>query len=240
MRRAERTPLTIAITGDNRMAQPFRTIQQYVLDTLRADILQGAFPPNTRLRQEEVAKRLNVSTTPVREAFRDLRAEGLVSIDPNKGVVTRALTAADVIEIYELRMVLEPMLAERACLQATHADLAAAEVVHRDMCATASSDTWAILNEQFHQNLMACVKGTRLSELVEGLSLVARPYVSLSMHVKSDIMRSNNHEHGALLDAYRARNARIVHEQTRAHLEHTRDAIVACVDQAPLAQAAYS
>lgn len=86
------------------MSQPFRTIQQYVLGTLRAEILNGVYPPNTRLRQEEIAKRLSVSTTPVREAFRDLRAEGLVSIDPNKGVVTRALTAADVSEIYELRM----------------------------------------------------------------------------------------------------------------------------------------
>lgn len=214
------------------MAQPFRTIQQCVLDTLRVEILQGAYPPNTRLRQEEVAKRLNVSTTPVREAFRDLRAEGLVSIDPNKGVVTRALTAADVSEIYELRMVLEPMLAERACLQASDADLAAAEDVHREMRAATSSEAWAILNEKFHQNLMASAKGTRLSELVEGLSLVARPYVSLSMHVKGDIMENNNREHSALLDAYRARNARDVREQTREHLEHTRDAIVACVEQA--------
>lgn len=220
------------------MTQPFRTIQQYVLDTLRAEILKGAYPPNTRLRQEEVARRLNVSTTPVREAFRDLRAEGLVSIDPNKGVVTRALTAADVNEIYELRMVLEPMLAERACLYTSEEDLAAADDVHREMCATASSETWAILNEDFHQKLMASVKCTRLSELVEGLSLVARPYVALSMYVKGDIMESNNREHDALLEAYRGRDARAVHEQTRAHLEHTRDAIVACVEQALPAQAA--
>ena len=220
------------------MTQRFRTMQQYVLDTLRAEILQGAYAPNTRLRQEEVARRLDVSTTPVREAFRDLRAEGLVSIDPNKGVVTRALTAADVSEIYELRMVLEPMLAQRACLQASDDDLAAAGKVHHDMQATSSSETWAILNESFHQKLMASVQGSRLGELVEGLSLVARPYVSLSMYVDGDIMASNNREHGALLDAYRARNARAVHDETHAHLEHTRDAIVACVEQASPAQAA--
>jgi DNA-binding GntR family transcriptional regulator len=85
---------------------------------------------------------------------------------------------------------------------------------------------------------MTSVKGTRLADLVEGLSLVARPYVALSMYVKGDIMESNNREHGALLDAYRTRNARAVQEQTRAHLEHTRDAIVACVEQASPAQAA--
>ncbi|VXC95744.1 Transcriptional regulator, GntR family [Burkholderia sp. 8Y] len=220
------------------MSQPFRTIQQYVLGALRAEILNGVYAPNTRLRQEEIAKRLSVSTTPVREAFRDLRAEGLVSIDPNKGVVTRPLTAADVSEIYELRMVLEPMLAERACAHATERDLAAAENVHAQMCATSSTETWAVLNEGFHKHLMARAAGTRLSEMVEGLSLVARPYVSLSMHVKSDMLDSNNREHADLLDAFRARDTRAVHEQTRAHLENTRDAIIACVKQALPPQAA--
>ena len=220
------------------MTQPFRTIQQYVLGTLRAEILNGAYAPNTRLRQDEIARRLSVSTTPVREAFRDLRAEGLVSIDPNKGVVTRALTAADVSEIYELRMVLEPMLAARACTEASEDDLAAARKVHHEMCATSSCETWAILNEDFHRHLMAGAAGTRLAELVEGLSLIARPYVSLSMHVKSDILDSNNGEHASLLDAYRARDTRAVHEETRAHLENTRDAILACVEQALPSQAA--
>ncbi len=107
-----------------------------MLSTLRAEILQGLYPANTHLRQEEVAKRLNVSTTPVREAFRDLRAEGLVSIDPNKGVVTRGLTVADATGIYELRMMLEPMLAQRACVHITAADLDAAKGSHEAMVAT--------------------------------------------------------------------------------------------------------
>ena len=218
----------------------FRTIQEYVLGTLRADILKGVYPPNARLRQEEVAKRLDVSTTPVREAFRDLRAEGLVSIDPNRGVVVRGLTAGDVTEIYELRMVLEPMLAERACRNATSAQLDEADACHRTMCGSVSSETWAILNETFHHHLMASEAKTRLFEVVAGLSLLARPYVSLSMYVKLDIMESNNREHTELLAAYRARDARAVREQTRAHLDNTRNAIVAvvaCAEEASTAEA---
>lgn len=219
----------------------FRTIQEYVLGTLRAEILKGVYPPNARLRQEEVAKRLDVSTTPVREAFRDLRAEGLVSIDPNRGVVVRGLTATDVSEIYELRMVLEPMLAERACRNATSAQLDEADACHRTMCGAVSSETWTILNEAFHQHLMASEAKTRLFEAVAGLSLVARPYVSLSMYVKFDIMDSNNREHEDLLAAYRTRDEKAVSERTRAHLENTRNAIVAivrCADKAPPAETA--
>jgi DNA-binding GntR family transcriptional regulator len=219
------------VSAEETLSKPYRTIQEYVLGTLRAEILKGVYPPNSRLRQEEVAKRLDVSTTPVREAFRDLRAEGLVSIDPNRGVVIRGLTADDVIEIYELRMVLEPMLTERASRQLAPADLAAAAACHDTMCATTSSEKWALLNVEFHRHLMASQAKTRLFEIVEGLSGVARPYVSLSMHLKQDLMESNNREHGELLDAFRAGDAEAVRELSRIHLENTRNAIVACVAQ---------
>jgi DNA-binding GntR family transcriptional regulator len=209
----------------------YRTAQQYVLSTLRAEILQGLYPANTHLRQEEVAKRLGVSTTPVREAFRDLRAEGLVSIDANKGVVTRGLTLADVTGIYELRMMLEPMLAQRACVQITATDLEAAQGTHDAMEATTSPEQWSLLNEDFHSHLVKSQSDTRLFDMCESLSLAARPYVSLSMHVNEDIMASNNREHAGLLAAYEAGDVDAVYAQTRSHLENTRDAVVEYVNQ---------
>jgi DNA-binding GntR family transcriptional regulator len=196
------------------MGKPYRTIQEYVLGTLRMEILQGVYAAGTRLRQEEVAKRLDVSTTPVREAFRDLRAEGLVAIDPNKGVEVRGLTADD-------------------------AQLDTARACHEAMSTVPpSSEQWALLNEDFHQALMQSEANTRLFEVVRGLSLLARPYVSLSMYVQPDIMASNNEEHARLLAAWRARDTEAVREQTRVHLLNTRDAIVACVDQSARALAA--
>jgi DNA-binding GntR family transcriptional regulator len=212
------------------LARLYRTTQQYVLSTLRAEILQGLYPANTHLRQEEVARRLNVSTTPVREAFRDLRAEGLVSLDPNKGVVTKGLTLADATGIYELRIMLEPMLAQRACRCMTAAALDAAKASHQEMAATDSPEQWSLLNEVFHQHLVKSQAGTRLYDIAESLSRAARPYVSLSMHMNQDIMASNNREHAALLVAYEAGDAEAVHSQTRSHLENTRDAVIAYVD----------
>jgi DNA-binding GntR family transcriptional regulator len=202
-----------------------------VLSTLRAEILQGLYPANTHLRQEEVAKRLHVSTTPVREAFRDLRAEGLVSIDTNKGVLTRGLTVADAAGIYELRMMLEPMLAQRACVRITAADLEAAKRSHEAMVATRSPEEWSLLNESFHESLVKSQAQTRLFDIAESLSRAARPYVSLSMHVNEDIMASNNSEHAALLAAYEAGDAEAVYSQTRSHLENTRDAVVEYANQ---------
>jgi DNA-binding GntR family transcriptional regulator len=208
----------------------YRTAQQYVLNTLRSEILKGVYPANTHLRQEEVARRLNVSTTPVREAFRDLRAEGLVSIDPNKGVLTRSLTVADVSQIYELRMILEPMLAERACPHLSRADLDAAKACHQRMSATDSTEEWSLVNESFHEHLVLSQGNTRLFDTNEALSRAARPYVNLSMRVDRDLMESNNREHAGLLDAYEARDAKAVFLQTRQHLENTLDAVVKYVE----------
>lgn len=213
------------------MAKVYRSAQQYVLDTLRAEILQGLHPANTHLRQEEVAKRLDVSTTPVREAFRDLRAEGLVSIDPNKGVLTRGLTVADVTEIYDLRILLESRLAALACARTSVNDLALARACHEQMCATRSTEAWAVINETFHAHLVRNQANTRLYDMVDTLARAAHPYVNLSMHVDADLMASNNREHAGLLMAYEAHDAQAVHDQTRDHLANTKAAVVKYVDR---------
>jgi len=212
------------------LAKFHRTAQQYVLHTLRAEILKGQYPANTHLRQEEVAKRLNVSTTPVREAFRDLRAEGLVSIDPNKGVLTRGLTAEDATQIYELRMIMEPMLAHRACPHVSPEALDAAQDCHDQMVATQSPEEWSLLNESFHDHFVIGQRDTRLFEMVGALARAARPYVNLSMYVDQGLMASNNDEHAALLAAYQAQDLDEVYRQTRQHLENTRDVVVQYVE----------
>jgi DNA-binding GntR family transcriptional regulator len=138
---------------------------------------------------------------------------------------------ADAAGIYELRMMLEPMLAQRACLHITAADLEAAKSSHEAMVATHSPEQWSLLNESFHESLVKSQAETRLFNIAETLSRAARPYVSLSMHVNEDIMASNNSEHAALVAAYEAGDAKSVYTQTRTHLEHTRDAVVEFVNQ---------
>src|SRR4051794_5648296 len=91
-----------------------RTNYEFARQTLRADILEGRFEPGTKLVQTELATRLGLSTTPIREALQDLAREGLVLLDPHRGAFVRALSLDEVREIYELRMLLEPMLLRRS------------------------------------------------------------------------------------------------------------------------------
>ena len=202
-----------------------QTARQYVVGVLRTEILRATHETGSRLRQEEVAARLGVSTTPVREAFRDLLAEGLIEMDTHRGALVRGLTLADVRELYELRILLEPKLALAAVGAASPAHLDAAEAVHLQLCAELDPERWAALNVTFHAALAAPAPEGRLSRIVASLAASAGAYVTLSMHATPALMALNNADHAELLQHYRERRARAAARKTAQHLEQTLFAI---------------
>ncbi len=217
-----------------------QTTRDYVVGTLRAEILSGRHPGGARLRQEEVASRLGVSTTPVREAFRDLVAEGLIGLDAHRGAEVRGLTLADLRELYGMRIALEPMLARNALAAATASHLDEAEAIHRRLCAEQDPERWSTLNVSFHKALAAPAPDGRLAQTVASLADAAGVYVALSMRVTPELMALNNADHAALLDAYRRGDAAGVEARTAAHLEQTLHAVEAEVARrsTPLARSA--
>ncbi|WP_034296462.1 GntR family transcriptional regulator [Herbaspirillum sp. RV1423] len=216
------------------MPKAFKTIEQYVLSLLRNDILSGKYQPGDKLRQDEVARRFDVSTTPVREAFRGLRSEGLVSIDANKGVVVKGLTVKDVAEIYELRIALEPLLAKKAVSSISPEALQAARAIHEEMCASDDPHRWSSLNREFHLRLMKSEEDSRLYDIVKNLLVVAEPYVSLSIFIHPQILQADNDEHGMILDGYTKKNGKQVEKIVKQHLEQTLAAIQDSVDEETL------
>src|ERR671919_3227658 len=108
-----------------------RTTADAVAQMLRNEIQSGQLPPGTRLRQNDVAHRFGVSTTPVREALALLQADGLVRIDPHRGAIVFHPTIADLRESYEIRKTLEALAVEKATPQLTD-DLVAELQEHLD------------------------------------------------------------------------------------------------------------
>src|SRR3970282_2624879 len=88
----------------------FKTKEEYVAEVLREGILAGRFPRGARLKQAEIARVLDISITPVREAFRILEAEGYIHNITYRGVVVAPFDASATREIIELRVVLERRL----------------------------------------------------------------------------------------------------------------------------------
>ena len=91
-----------------------KTIPETIVDALREDIARGVFQPGEALRQEELAARFGVSRIPIREALRQLEKDGVVTVQPNRGAFVTVFTDADVVEVFELRLLLEVDLLKRA------------------------------------------------------------------------------------------------------------------------------
>lgn len=196
------------------------------MQTLRAEILQGRLAAGEHLRQDDLAKRLAISTTPIREALRSLISEGLVFFDSHRGAVVRGLTLGDVEEIYRLRKVLEPIMVMEAMKSISNAELLTAEKLHGRMLETDDVAEWTELNLEFHAALWTSQAHTRLARIVGTLRDSAGPYVSLSLHVSPEHIAVSNDEHAQLLKLYRNRDADNAVRQTIEHLDATLRTIV--------------
>lgn len=96
-----------------------RTIYQRVHERLRNDILAGRIPPGGRLKIADLARRYGLSQMPVREALQQLQGEGLVILAPNRGASVRAMDAAFIRSIFDIREALEGFLTRQAAAHAT-------------------------------------------------------------------------------------------------------------------------
>lgn len=92
----------------------YRTVSDLVTSVIREAILTAAFRPGEHLRQDELARRLDVSRMPVRSALLQLESEGLVSFHPHRGAIVAELDADKVREIYDIRMHLEGLAIRKA------------------------------------------------------------------------------------------------------------------------------
>src|SRR5512134_3230817 len=145
------------------------TTAKLVAGMLRDEIQEGGLAPGTRLRQNEVAERFGVSTTPVREAFAQLQAEGLVRIDPHRGAVVFHPTAKDLLEYYEIREVLESLAVTHAIPHLTPAvSKELGDLIER-MRRTSDPRRWLRLNDEFHLKLYECAGRPHLISLIDNL-----------------------------------------------------------------------
>lgn len=197
----------------------------WLRNALRAAVLGGTLVGGSRLVQTELAERLGVSTTPVREALRDLASEGLVVFDPHRGALVRSLDMAEVRELYELRMILEPVMIRRVIDMITPEQLALAEVIQRRMEEPCDTSTWADLNRDFHAVFNTVDGSSRLASLIEGLRDSAASYVALSLNARPQQIAEANAEHARLVSLYRKRDCDGVIALTLVHFRATLAAI---------------
>src|SRR5215472_626837 len=110
---------------------PRQSLTSAVADKLRDRIIRGEIPEGAQLRQDAIATHYQVSRIPVREALRQLDAEGLISIVPNRGAIVPALSPSDIGELFAIRALLEPEVLKASIPHLTEQDLSEAAAVLR-------------------------------------------------------------------------------------------------------------
>lgn len=185
---------------------------------LLEDISNGRLAPGDRLRETEIAKRLGVSRTPVREAIRLLEADGLVVHMPRVGAVVRQLDYAEVTELYEMRAVLEGTAARLAARAASEIEIEELEALNQELANAADADTARALNRVFHNTLLNAAKNRFLHRSMEGMRK-ALMILGPTTLAETERVESAVEEHRMMLAALKARDGAEAERVMRAHID---------------------
>jgi len=185
---------------------------------LLAEIRDGKLTPGDRLRETDLADRLGVSRTPVREAIRQLEADGLVTHIPRQGASVRRLEYAEVMELYEMRAVLEGTAARLAVRSASDVELAELRDLNEELRAAGQGTRAFHLNRHFHALLLNAAKNRFLASSVQAMQK-AMMILGPTTLAQSERFENAVKEHAAVLDALEARDANAAEAAMRLHIE---------------------
>ena len=166
----------------DRARSRYRTVEEMVTAAIREAILSSVYGPGEKLPQEHLAQELGVSRIPVRAALKHLEAEGLVVFTPHRGATVRALEAADIEEIYQLRILLETFALQSAIRLITPDELDTLESIAENLDQADEGPDWLSLRERFYEQLYAIAKRPLTAELIGKLRAdVGRYWLSLRL-----------------------------------------------------------
>jgi DNA-binding GntR family transcriptional regulator len=171
----------------------------HAYEQIRQAIVEGRYHADQRLVEKRLAEEFDVSRTPIREALRMLESEGLVVSLPNKGSVVRPLSAQDIYDIYDLRVRLESLAAERACRNPSQEQLEVLETANEDFAAIlpyfTTEDLDALrqidaINHRFHQGILDMADSWRLSQLLARTVHAVLVFQNFQSYTPAELERS--------------------------------------------------
>jgi DNA-binding GntR family transcriptional regulator len=206
-----------------------RNASSAATELIRQAIVDGRLPPGRRLKEEELARELGISRTPVREALLMLNAEGLVDAAPNRGAAVRSHSAEDLDDLYQLRALLEGYSTRRAATRLSDEEIRTL----RESCGRFEGllEDGADMNELvqenlvFHQTILEGSGSVRLVTMVRQvieLPLVYRSYVWYSAAQQ----RISAHYHSQITRALEARDAERAELVMKEHIFEARDLLL--------------
>lgn len=201
------------------MSTPSRSSGEAAYAALIAALRAGTYRPGDRLREEDVGAQLGLSRTPVREALRRLEGDGIIEHRPRLGAVVRSLCHAEVVELYEMRMVLERTAAELAAKHGVAAEFDALDDMNARIAAERQNPALgAAINQDFHQGLYRAGRNRFLLEAARALNN-ALLLLGPTTYTDPDRIDVVVEQHSAIVAALRSGDAHAAGQAAEAHLQ---------------------
>lgn len=208
------------------MSEPdglFETKSDYAYRQVRERILSGELEPGAVLQQRELASRIGISTTPLREALRRLKSEGLVELDAHRDARISGLRAEEARDLLELRKSLDPLAAGLAAQRRTSADIQAIRAAHAGLEPLPSQPAIGqlVAHRNFHASIYRASHNDLLIDSLEGLWDKADRYRRLALqNDRGQAARDlKAREHQMLVDSIAAGDTAEAANVMRAHID---------------------
>ena len=156
--------------------QNHRPLREIVYEELKRQILVGEIAPGTRMMEVELAEDMGVSSTPVREAIRKLEKEGLVTIEPRRGAYASDISIKDMVDVLEVRQMLEGMAASMAAQKVTEEeklDFVEANSAYKNAVKKGNIEEIIRYDELFHQLIVSYSGNKTLNQLLSQVQELA-------------------------------------------------------------------
>jgi DNA-binding GntR family transcriptional regulator len=206
---------------------PFKTRVQHVLHELRTRIMDGVLAPGTRLLLKPIAESFGCSEIPVREAFRSLESEGLITVLPHVGAFVSLPKVDDLVHLTEIRSLLEPeaTVSAAACIdKAAIVTLREMLADMADMLERRSYEEYGRLNRRFHEFIMDRAPNQRLVTLIKEVwSQCER--ARLVYQKGQDFLVESLHHHVDIVDAIERRDLAALRTLVTMHSQYGLDAV---------------
>jgi DNA-binding GntR family transcriptional regulator len=204
-------------------AIPRQSLTSAVAEKLRDQIIRGEISEGAQLRQDLIAGQYHVSRIPVREALRQLHAEGLITIVPNRGAIVPELSPSDIEELFAIRALLEPEVLKLSIPRLTPADLGQAEAILNtymsELRREEHMENWGRMNWQFHSILYSRAERPHFMSIIRNVNHNGERYTRLQLYLTHGMKRANE-EHHQILKLCRKNEVAAACKLLRQHIQY--------------------
>ena len=209
---------------------------------IKERVISGDFSPGMRLTEEQLAREIGASRTPIREALRLLMSDGFLLFKPNVGTFVRSWTPDEICEIFDLRIVLESEITRLAGLNITDAYIDQLCAIQNQLESHGVANSFGQLghinklNREFHRVIAEASKNTRLVGMLTNSIEVPIVQQTFRRYTPDQLRRSFQH-HRELIDAFIARDPDWAHDVMSCHIRAAKHVLLASQSSAPATNA---